>query len=125
MNKAIQQMRTGGRTTARRKVKRVLKSPGDERRVQDAIKRLGPKTIPGNVVASFTKTDGTEFDVTTTNFQVVANGQCFYIPGSSTREYAQTEYPVNQDDSSDNSSCEEVLDLKSLGSQLESVAINE
>ena len=75
--------RIGGRGTVRRHVKVVHKSaPGDDKKVQAVLKRLGTTPVEGIEEATFFKSDGTAMVFKAPKFQANQPSGCYVVQGN-------------------------------------------
>ncbi|XP_952617.1 transcription factor btf3 homolog, putative [Theileria annulata] len=72
---------TGGKGTARRKLKKTTKFVGDDKRLQFALRSIGAANIPGIEEVQILKEDGTFLTFSNPKIQTAPNANTYVITG--------------------------------------------
>lgn len=76
-------VRIGGKGTPRRKVKRVVKTEGDDRQLQATLQKLNAQSVPGIEQVSLFKDDGKVISVERPQVQTSVQSNVFAVSGRS------------------------------------------
>eukprot|EP01123_Difflugia_compressa_P008196 TRINITY_DN238_c0_g1_i4.p1 TRINITY_DN238_c0_g1~~TRINITY_DN238_c0_g1_i4.p1 ORF type:complete len:140 (+),score=51.30 TRINITY_DN238_c0_g1_i4:128-547(+) len=84
LDKAKQSVRTGGKGSVRRKIKKQRKVPTtDDKKLQSTLKRIGVNTIPQIDEVTFFKDDGSVRIFKNPKVQAAVNSNTFVVTGQS------------------------------------------
>lgn len=81
LRKRAELVRTGGKGSVRRTVKAHHKNTGEDKKVQNTIRRLGVTPLNDIDEAIFHRQDGSSFHFTKPKVQASTQTQCFVVSG--------------------------------------------